>query len=203
MFNEPYILNGTFSTTVAPSVSDWTTWATSMNATVAAIRGTGAVNTLIADGLDYAEQLSGAPVLNDPMHQVIYAAHPYSHSASDQTTASWDFKFGKFAATEPVMISEWADGYYCDGQTGTSTQAFIQYLASHNIGLEAGTWDWSPSGFGTVYEEFPNSVLTSFPAAGTAICNTTATGTALKTLLGPGNLVKTWYQTGTPSTVLE
>ena len=60
-------------------------WADAMNNMVTIIRNAGATNVLIADGLNYAEQLDGAPVLADPLNQVAYGSHPYAHSADDQT----------------------------------------------------------------------------------------------------------------------
>jgi endoglucanase len=140
-----------------PSASDWTQWATSMNTTIATIRRLGAVNVVIADGLELAEELSGAPALMDPLQQVIYGVHPYAHNANDQKQAAWDTKFGNFAKAAPVMVSEWGVGYFCNNSTGPSSVAFLQYLQDLGIGLQAGTWDWAPAGFGSVIEDFPKA----------------------------------------------
>ncbi len=71
-----------------PTAVNWAAWATAMNAMIAIIRGAGATNVLIADGLGFAESLSGAPALTDPLNQYAYADHPYFHMASDQTSTA-------------------------------------------------------------------------------------------------------------------
>jgi len=62
---------------------NWAAWALTVNSMVAIIRNSGARNVLITDGLNYAEQLDGAPIRADPLKQVAYASHPYAHSAGD------------------------------------------------------------------------------------------------------------------------
>ena len=57
MFNEPQPL---------PNAADWQDWAAAMNTVVQTIRATGATNTLLADGLNYAESLDGVIPLTDP-----------------------------------------------------------------------------------------------------------------------------------------
>jgi hypothetical protein len=107
------------------------------------------------------EVIGGAPSLGDS--QVAYAAHPYAHQARDQTSGAWDAKFGTFAQHAPVIITEWlSGGYYCDANTPESTVRFISYLQQHRIGLEAGTWDWAPGGFGSARWNFPNDRVSKF-----------------------------------------
>ena len=74
---------------------------------IAIVRRLGAKNVLIADALAFAEHMNGAPKLNDPLHQVIYAAHPYAHNAAGQTESDWNDKFGDFAKKNPLLVSEW------------------------------------------------------------------------------------------------
>ncbi len=58
--------------------------------TLDVIRALGAVNVVVADGLQVAETLHGAPELIDPLRQVVYASHPYAHTSQDQTEDAWN-----------------------------------------------------------------------------------------------------------------
>ena len=100
----------------------------------------------------------------------------------------WDSKFGEFSRRAPVIITEWlSGGYYCDSDTPASTVAFLQYLQEHEIGLEAGTWDWAPAGFGSARWNFPQGRNSTF--LGLA-CHQPG--------FGMGKVVESWYTTGTP-----
>lgn len=214
IYNEPFVGK---TPAGPPPQAEWAQWQTAMNALIAVIRGTGAKNVLIADGLEHAEELSGAPPLIDAVSPVIYGSHPYAHNFQGQNAAGtdasgnvvagagWNAEFGDFAATNPVMVTEWGNGYYCNNITGTTDVAFLQYLQGLGVGLVATTWDWAGPNFGSIRVNFPNSTITSFPTAGTPICHIDAqTGVAvIDNGVGPGQLVQTWYTTGTPSTVLE
>ena len=155
--------------------------------------------------------------MTDMVSPVIYGSHPYAHNYQDQNAAGadangnvvagagWNVMFGTFAANNPVMVTEWGNGYYCDNITGTTDVAFLQYLQGLGVGLVATTWDWAGPNFGSIRVNFPNSTVTSFPTAGTPICHVNAqTGaTVIDDGVGPGQLVQTWYTTGTPSSMLE
>lgn len=204
LFNEPHI--GKQATVPFPP-ADWTTWAAAMNRTIQTVRSAGAQNVVIADGLQFAQQLSGAPVLDDPLHQVAYAAHPYSLVAGDQSSAVWDEKFGTFAATQPVIVTEWGIGYYCDPDTPQATVDFLQYLQAHGIGMEAGAWDWASAGFGSAIYDFPaypaqvSSFLT--PSGTTSACRANASAPGYLAGFGFGKLIQTWYQSGTPASQVQ
>ena len=216
IYNEHYIMAN--EKEGIPSMSDWGQWQGAMNSLISTIRATGAINVLIADGLEHAEELSGAPTLNDIVSPVVYGSHPYAHNYQDQNAAGtdangtsvpetgWNVKFGTFAASKPVIVTEWGNGYYCDNTTGTSDLKFLQYLQGLGVGLVATTWDWAGPNFGSVRVSFPaNTTITSFPVAGTPICNAPAgsTDAVIDDGVGPGQLVQTWFTTGTPSTVLQ
>jgi len=140
-----------------PTVEQWRRWANAMNETIAFVRSRGAVNVVVVDGLVHAQQLNGAPELNDPLRAVLYAAHPYAsgpRAAYNQTEAVWNEKFGNFARTHPVIISEWGIGFYCDANTPNSVVEFLKYLHERGIGLEAGIWDFTPPGFKNLTHKF-------------------------------------------------
>jgi len=114
LFNELHI---GMRVTVPFLPADSPTGAVAMNRTIQTIRPSGVQTVVVADGLQFAQELTAAPVLNDPLHQVTYAALPYSEVSGDQASTVWDEKFGAFAATQPVIISGWGIGYFCDSNT--------------------------------------------------------------------------------------
>lgn len=171
----------------APNTRNWQRWAAAMTATLRTVRETGAKNVVIADGLAVGQVIDGAPVLDDP--QVAYASHPYALHPAGQTRGAWDGKFGNFSRRAPVVITEWGSGgYHCDADTPESSVRFIQYLQEHAIGLEAGTWDWGPGGFGSARWDFPNGKFSSFEGLS---CHQNG--------YGIGRVLQVWYQTGTPA----
>ena len=188
-----------------PNPPDWAAWQRSMNSTIRVIRQTGAANVLIVDGLNFAERLSDAPRLNDPLGQLAFADHPYPHNAEDQTEAGWDRKFGRFAATAgaPVLITEWSDENepdnvfaYCDSSTPEATLTFLRYLDSRHIGLMAMAWD------------LPNQP--KVPRDGRLMRDFNGTPTTLSggtschdPQFGPGTVVQQWYRTGEVPRTLE
>jgi endoglucanase len=191
LFNEPR---------PQPSAANWIAWAAAMNDTLRFVRKLGAQNVVIADGLGVGQTLHGAPLIDDPLGQVAYGSHPYvtdqNAPQGAQTEAAWQMKFGNFAKRAPVIISEWGIGYHCDGDTPHSVMLFLQYLQKREIGLVAGTWDWPPSGFRSVRFGFPHPQTSSFiHVNGPPFCN--AAG------LGPGRMVQTWFQNGTPPSAIE
>jgi hypothetical protein len=143
-----------------PAVSDanWASWRDAMNPLIASIRATGSQNVVIADGLIFALSLNGAPALTDPAGQVAYAIHPYFHSAADQLQKAWDTKLGDFAATAPVIATEWTtvanaavsgSSYYCDATTAAAALDLLQYLSAKGVGLAAFAYDFSGNVFGS------------------------------------------------------
>jgi hypothetical protein len=192
LFNEP----GTGPDQV-PTATDWANWAVAMNATIASVRAEKAKNVVVADGLAHAETLTGAPALIDEDNLVAYAAHPYAFSESQEQSTFWDKSFGNFAASNPVIITEFAQGYFCAPDNPQVMVNFLNYLQSHNVGLEMGAWDWGAASFGTSRYDFndpPNTAaFTSFYSHG--VLNTC--GTAVR---GPGLTVNAWYTTGTVPT---
>lgn len=183
-----------------PTTEQWTRWANAMNKTIAEVRALGAINVIVADGLVMAQQLTGAPELEDPLHQVLYASHPYVSGSTkeigdyNQTDAAWDQKFGNFARTHPVIVSEWGDGFFCDAQTPQAVLNFLNYLHRRGIGLEAGIWDFAPAGFNNLTHNFPNVQFSSFFDAKGSTC----TLNNAPPFYGPGETVKSYYLNGVP-----
>ena len=143
-----------------PNPENWRKWAHEMNATLKVVRDAGASNVAVADGLLFAERLGGAPALHDPDGQVVYASHPYAHRAQDQTAPSWEKKFGDFARTHAVVVTEWTTvpKYYCDLGTPKYAEEFLRYLNGRGIGLMAYGWDFSGPKFGSTFHGFPPQI---------------------------------------------
>jgi endoglucanase len=177
MFNEPR---------QAPTRSNWQEWASAMNKVVSTIRASGATNTLVADGLNFAETLDGVVPLDD--RNVIYSSHPYFHKPEDQNDTTWARKFGDVAATLPVIVGEWtsATTYYCDSaSTPTAALGMLKYLQSREIGLVAVTYDFGLPRYGGIVSDY-NGTPTTF--ANHVGCREVG--------FGPGTLVQQWYRTG-------
>ncbi len=119
-----------------------------------AIRGLGATNVVIAEGLTNNGMLAGLTPLSDPTGNLMYGVHPY-YIAPGQPT--WDADFGDLTATYPVIATEWN---YTSNKCGTKTEtlapSFLQYLSAHGIGLlvhaidvpntvVTADWTWTPT----------------------------------------------------------
>lgn len=185
LFNEP---------SLAATPSNWLAWQTAMNMTIQTVRSLGSQNVIVVDGLASAQALTGAPALTDPMNEILYASHPYVNQEEGEqgfTQTAWDQKFGDFAATHPVLISEWGEGYFHNANTATETLAFFNYLQGKNIGLEAGIWDWIGANFATVQVNYPTATAfsTYLQPDGTLLPNSSPGW-------GPGKTIVSWYTTG-------
>ncbi len=191
------------------TAANWALWATAMNNMVTIIRNAGATNVVIADGLNYAEQLDQAPILADPLHQVAYASHPYAHSAPDQTATGngmtgvgWDAKFGNVSVSSvaPVIVTEWSlendiaatNGsntfQYCDSGSNQAGLNLLSYLQGKGIGLLAFSYDLPNQPM------LPRTGRVTLDLNGTP--STLANVTCSDATFGVGMIVQTWYRTG-------
>ncbi len=107
------------------------------------LRGLGATNLLIADGLNAAGVLPGphqGALLTDSENRLAYGVHPYFFT---QGASDWNYRFGDLAATEPVIATEWN---YPVSACGTAAQqdapAFLAYLNAHDIGALGYSGDY-------------------------------------------------------------
>lgn len=170
-----------------PNAENWKKWKQEMTNTAQTVRRTGARNVIIADGLGAGQILDGAPLLDDP--QVAYASHPYADNRTGQegqTKGAWENKFGAFARTAPVIITEWHfGGFFCNADTPQATLEFLRYIEERHIGVVVGTWDWQPSGFGNARWGFPEAKFSSFSKLS---CHQPG--------YGLGKVIESWYTTG-------
>jgi endoglucanase len=108
-----------------------------------AIRATGASNTVIAGGLDWAYDLSGVGASGYSIsgYNVMYATHVYSGSGGSAPTG-WESSFGHLETSDfaPVIVTEFGDTRSaCNGDWDTELIAFAD---SHDASWTA--WAWYP-----------------------------------------------------------
>jgi hypothetical protein len=175
-----------------------------MNSVITAIRATGSKNAVIADGLQYAQVLTGAPALTDAANEVIYAEHPYFEGTYTETSAAWAANWGNFAATEPVMITEWTSDTtnYCDANTPTASLGLLQYIANLKLGLNGNAYD-NPGYAGAPTNNYGTlgSIVQDLNGTPTTFLGSSSACGDLG--FGPGKLIQNYYKTGTMATVLQ
>lgn len=123
-----------------------------MNQLISAIRGTGATQPVIANGIDWGNDDTGwlAHPLTDPANQIVAGAHIYplqpdgqSSTATSARVGQWNNVYPAIEAKYPVYI----------GETGDHANAavaflptFLPYADQHKWSYTAWTWDaWGDS----------------------------------------------------------
>jgi endoglucanase len=123
------------------------------------IRGNGAQNVLVVDGLgvqaidpsnpsepvsEASATLENVRTVVDPLNRVVYAVHPYQHGLKDESL--WDEEFGIPSKTLPVWADEWSAptelrlglGTLNDFQVAVD---FVNYAQAHSIPICTGAFD--------------------------------------------------------------
>lgn len=128
LFNEP-------ASPPNPGPGVWEAWRAGHQALIDALRKSGVRNLLIADGLRGAQRLDGAPALIDPLGQLAFAVHPY-FGEEENSPSGWDQRFGRFATTHPVIVTEWGHAArHCERGGADTAQQFLDYIAERRIGV--------------------------------------------------------------------
>lgn len=141
LFNEP-------TGALPPTAKDWSAWQSGHQAVIDALRGAGARNLLVVNGLHGAQWLDGAPPLNDPISQLAFAVHPYfgtqapgpvgAKRPAGQLERVWDRRFGQFAERHPVIVTEWGHAAkHCVAGAAEQVESLLDYLAERRIGVIA------------------------------------------------------------------
>jgi endoglucanase len=179
-----------------------------------AVRATGAQNTVIVGGTNWAFDLS-ALTGNDGKDSayivvgtnIAYATHPYDYSGKQ--IADWPVAFGNLASRHPVIMTEF--GQYC--ATNTYVSDLLAYTESKGIHWTAWAWyvqgcafpsiisDWNGTpypGVGETVKSYMSKTSTSTTAPVTA-ATTAPTATKAPTT-APGTAATT-APTSAPSTV--
>jgi hypothetical protein len=142
LFNEPSLVPGP-----ADAQLYWDIWENGgfgfvgMQRLVDIIRGMGAQNVILAEGLAVARTLAGLPGHLLSGGNIAYAVHPYFSGAYWATAQAWEANWGFLTGDVPVVADEWGEfqraGGECTPQAPTVVPAFLSYLAEHNVGLIA------------------------------------------------------------------
>jgi len=113
LFNEP------FGITWAQWKNGDSTWA-GMDDLIAAVRSSGATNWVIANGLQWGNDVSGwlANRPTDPANRLVAGAHVYSFNACVSPTC-WDTYYKPVAAAVPFLITEMGEDDCLAGFVGT------------------------------------------------------------------------------------
>jgi hypothetical protein len=161
LYNEPYDywgtnpdawagwLNGDTQTQYVTGGSPYTVtanWQTAgMQQLVWAVRNTGALNPILVNGLNWANDTSGwlSHVPSDPAGQLIAGAHIYPGEQC-ATPACWDTTFPAIGQTYPVLIGETGDATTTTSDPAQAqwlTNNFFNYADNHNWSYTAWTWN--------------------------------------------------------------
>jgi hypothetical protein len=159
LFNEPAIGGGAQLTS-----TDWHLWLeggyysdptwggadvklAGMNQLITAIRNTGATNTVIVAGLDWAQDFDkwASYTPTDPAHNLIAAIHMYpetnnptpcwEHGLSDNSTC-WADQITPLGSTK-FLVEEFGEDD-CDSAT---VDTIMPWMDAHGLGGNAWTWD--------------------------------------------------------------
>ncbi len=155
LFNEPSVDGPD-----AVQPHDWNSWKSRMQPLVDEVRSLGAKNVLLVDGLYWAQMIEGAPQLNDPLTQVVYAVHPY-YSPRLRNKSSWDNMFGDYAKSHAVLVTEWnarSRRKNCNSEYPQFAADILIYLKRKKIGLTVWAFDFPDGVFVTDFK----STLTNF-----------------------------------------
>ena len=156
LFNEPFDywgtnpdpwagwLNGDTQTQYQTGGNPYTVnlnWQTAgMQELINTVRATGATQPIMANGLDWANDMSGwlshAP--SDPQHQLIAGWHTYPGELCADT-ACWDQNVAPITQTYPVVVTETGDS---SAGPVTFLPGFFNWADAH--GLSYLAWTWNP-----------------------------------------------------------
>jgi hypothetical protein len=195
IYNEPM-------SSVQNTDANWAIWRPPHQNLLADIRGMGAVNVLIADGIRAGKFLptAGKYRLSDPLNRVAYGIHPYPLLVNNLTyyrTRDWQTAFGDFCDNGNACIAtEWATGndVGCFDKTnnpnGVSSPAIaaamFQYLHAHHIGSAVWPGDYP----GSIVEDWAGT-LNSWGSWNTFSCSDATQKR------GMGAMMRAYYVNGT------
>jgi endoglucanase len=111
------------------------------------VRAAGARNLVLVNGVHWGYSLNGAQSYMVKGYNVIYGTHPYDWP--DKQPDQFDKEFGFFAATAPVMISEFGS-YKCDKLA--YNKAVMDYADAKGLSWVAWRF-WTPPPVSATYTE--------------------------------------------------
>jgi hypothetical protein len=143
LFNEPHDISWSCWLSGCTTPAGWR--ATGMQQLVDAVRGAGAKQPVIVEGLGWGGDLSGwlANRPTDPAGQLAAGWHIYNFSGCN-TTACWDSTVAPVAQQVPVVATEVGENDCAGGFLNT----LLPWADSHQIGYLAWAWNTSSCGGG-------------------------------------------------------
>ena len=132
LFNEPCKYEG--------NPKSRTEWAQTMQPVMDELRGFGATNIFLLDGLGYGHSIEGLfPLVHDRLHnRLAMAVHPYLVKNNYVTVSQWREEFGNDALRYPTIAGEWnatPSNGCVDSTTPELALSLMRYLESLHIGL--------------------------------------------------------------------
>lgn len=139
LFNEPHDISWACWRDGCTTPAGWT--AAGMQQLIDAVRGAGAHQPVIAEGLGWGGDLSGwlANAPSDPAGQLAAGWHIYNFSGCN-TASCWDTTIAPVAARVPVLATEVGEG----DCSGAFLNALLPWADRHRIGYLA--WAWNVAG---------------------------------------------------------
>lgn len=115
-------------------------WVASMQAMIDAVRGGGATNILLLDGLWWARTTNGLfPLVHDKLpNRMALAVHPYLIKDAYVNEAQWRNQFGASAGQFPMIVTEWnavSTGTCVGDDLPAIALAEMRYLATLHVGV--------------------------------------------------------------------
>lgn len=125
------------------------------------IRGAGAENILIVEGLNGGGILKGVPTINDPLNRYAFSVHPYLHG-ENASPENWAENFGFLVdAHLPVIAGEWSaptkNRWLCKDESSLKLpNELLRYLRDKKIGIVGWSFDLP----GTIVTDFMGTPTT-------------------------------------------
>jgi endoglucanase len=160
LFNEPHDISWSCWLSGCTTPAGWQ--ATGMQQLISAVRGAGATQPVIAEGLGWGGDLSGwlANEPSDPAGQLAAGWHVYNFSGCN-TTACWDSTVAPVAQHVPVLATEVGENDCAGGFLNT----LLPWADSHRIGYLGWTWNtWSCGGGPSLISDY-SGTPTAYGAA--------------------------------------
>ena len=153
--NKPYVLLDLYN---EPHDVSWTTWRNGdgnhagMQEMLNAVRGTGALNVVMAGGLAWANDLTGwlANKPTDPAGQLVASWHSYNFNACNNT-GCWNSQVSPVAAQVPIVAGEIGE----NDCASTYVQSLMTWLESIQQSYILWTWNtWDCGGGPSLIKDY-------------------------------------------------
>jgi hypothetical protein len=135
LYGEPHDVSVSVWRDGGPTSTGWT--AVGMQQVYDTVRGAGANNIVIVNGLSYGYDLSFVPGSRLQGYNIAYGTAPY-WASPDKQPSSWDSAWGLVTKSDPVFVTEFGDnGTNCSGDFDA---ALIEYADRSKASWIAFAW---------------------------------------------------------------